>query len=413
MTKDVAPPHDYQLWRFGIISPLLYRTDNDPPLHIMMLQLSQKSFTSPRGELRSVSAAAIRDWYYRYEQGGIGALANKKRSDSGKSCVPLPLQTALHELRQSHPQLTIKKLLKKLKNQKLWDGISPSRSALYRFTATHKLNRSPLAVEVPVRSFEYPHFGNLWSADFLHSPKVRCGRYMRKTYLNAIIDDATRYIVVARFHLAEDTRSFLSDLLLAIRRFGIPQRLYTDNGSAYRSNHLAMICAKLRIAMPHTPPYKPRGRGKIERFFRGVREAFLDEYTPVTLQQLNTSFSHWLQEYHNRPHRALGMSPLNRKLIDEGPALRHLAPTQDINDIFRIQTVKKVGSDGCVRMFKRRFEVRDALPGEKIDVYYIPWETDYILIGPDKRIAKIIDTNKNAQRFIKPKRCNNNQKEAE
>jgi hypothetical protein len=84
MTKDVAPPHGYQLWRFGIISPLLYRTDNDPPLQVMMLQLSQKSFTTPRGELRSVSAAAIREWYYRYEQGGIGALANKKRSDRGK-----------------------------------------------------------------------------------------------------------------------------------------------------------------------------------------------------------------------------------------------------------------------------------------------------------------------------------------
>lgn len=266
---------------------------------------------------------------------------------------------------------------------------------MYRFTSKNKLNRNPAVPLEPVRSFEFTHFGNLWSADFLHGPKVRVGRSLLKSYLNAIIDDATRYIVAASFHPAEDTRSFLSDFILAIRRFGIPQRLYTDNGAVYRSKHLAMVCARLNIAMPHTPPYKPRGRGKVERFFRHVREGFLDEYQTTTLKVLNENFTTWLNEYHNKPHSALGMSPLNRKISDEGPALKYIPATRNINDIFRMKTIKKVGSDGCIRMLKKRFEVLDAIPGEKIDVYYLPWDTDYVLTGPDMLIAKVIDTQKN------------------
>ena len=72
---------------------------------------------------------------------------------------------------------------------------------------------------------------------------------------------------------------------------------------------------------------------------------------------------------------------------------------------------KKVASDGCIRMLNKRFEVRDALPGEIITVYYLPWETAHVMVGPDKLIAKALDTNRNAMRFDKPKRLNTNQKE--
>jgi len=413
MSNEVPLPQDYQLWRYGIISPLLYRGDNDPPLNVMIRDISEKSFISPRGKHRSISPSAIRDWYYRYISEGIEALANKPRDDHGASSLSPQLQTALRKLRKDHPQLTTKKILFKLKTLNLWNGRSPSKSAMYRFTAKNKLNRNPSTPCEPVRSFEFSHFGNLWSADFLHGPKVRIGRSMHKSYLNAIIDDASRYIVAASFHLAEDTRCVLSDFLLAIRRFGIPQRLYTDNGASYRSKHLAMVCAKLGIAMPHTPPYKPRGRGKVERFFRHVRESFLDEYRTTTLKGLNENFTTWLNQYHNKIHSALGMSPLDRKIIDEGPQLKHIPATKNINDIFRMKTIKKVGSDGCIRMLKKRFEVHDALPGEKIDVHYLPWDTDYVLTGPDMLIAKTVDTQKNAHRYNKPKRLNKNQQEAE
>jgi putative transposase len=405
MTTCYIQPEDLGLWRFGIISPLLHSTQDDPALHVRIAELSQRTFYTPKGREKHLCPETIRNWLQRYRTCGIDGLRSRPRKDHGFSTVPLPLQQALTELRDMHPQWTVKRLLGILLEQGQWNGQTPSRSAVYRFTASHGLNRGKAIEPLPVRSFEFPFFGDLWSADFLHGPKVRCGTYAKKVYLHAIIDDTTRYIVVARFHFAEDTRSLLDDLMLAIRRFGIPKRLYTDNGAAFRSRHLHMVAAKIGIALPHTPPYTPRGRGKIERFFRSVRDGFLTGRDKCTLAKLNSEFTDWLTHYHNTQHTSLGMSPLNRKLADTGPALRQIAPTQNIDEIFLMEQIKKVNSDGCVKMFKRRFEVPGALPGNLITVYYLPWDEEIIYVGIERLAVKPLDTVKNALRFDKPQRA--------
>jgi curved DNA-binding protein CbpA len=53
-----------------------------------------------------------------------------------------------------------------------------------------------------------------------------------------------------------------------------------DNAKIYRSPQLARIAASLGIVVIHTPPYQPEGRGKIERFFRRVRDQFLANLNP-------------------------------------------------------------------------------------------------------------------------------------
>jgi putative transposase len=407
MHGKFSQPDDYGLWRFGIISPLLHRTDNGPPLYAQIEQLSKRAFYTTDGREKYLSPDTLRTWLCRYRSDGIDGLRNKPRKDRGTTSVSTALGQAMAYLRTTHPGLTVKRMLVLLREQGLWDGRKPSRSALYRFTAAHSLGRCSMVPSKPVRSFEFPYFGDLWSADFLHGPKVRCcGNTARKAYLHAVIDDATRYVVAARFHLSEDTRCLLDDLMLAIRRFGIPKRLYTDNGAAFRSHHLRMVAAKLGITLPHTPPYKPQGRGKIERFFRTVRESFLAGRGKQSLDEINADLSVWINIYHHSPHRTLGMTPLDRKLTDKGSPLTQIAPTQNINDIFRMEQLKRVGSDGCVRMFNKRFEVPDAIPGDTVVVYYLPWTNDYLLVGPDKIFVKPLDAVNNALRYDKPYRGN-------
>jgi transposase InsO family protein len=404
MSAEFSQPDDHGLWRFGIISPLLHRAEDAPPLHAQIKELAQRVFYTPNGREKRLCPDTIRDWLNQYRARGIDGLRNKQRKDQGGTSVPDALGQALTDVRKSQPLWTVKRLLRHVREQGLWDGRKPSRSALYRFTAAHALNRSAVEPARSVRSFEYPYFGDLWTADFLHGPKVRRGAHFFKVYLHAIIDDATRYIVAARFHPTEDTRSLLDDLMLAILRFGVPKRLYTDNGAAFRSQHLRMVAAKLGIGLPHTPPYTPRGRGKVERLFRSVREGFLTGRSTTSLEKLNADFSAWVSQYHQSPHSSLGMSPLNRKLTDTGQGLEQISPTQNINDIFRMELVKRVGSDGCVRLFRKRFEIPDAFPGEMVTIYYLPWDQDYILAGPDKLFVKPLDTVNNALRFDKPHR---------
>lgn len=404
MQQALKQPEDLALWRFGIISPLLHSRDGDPSLRAKILDLSGRTFFTPRGSEKLLSPDTIRNWLYRYRTAGIDGLRDKPRNDRGDMNIPSVLQLALTELRKEQPQWTVKRMLSKLREEGIWTGRSPSKSSLYRFTKAQGLGRNADQEHKPVRPFEFPFFGDLWSADFLHGPKIRCGTHVYKTYLHAIIDDATRYIVVARFHLSEDTRSLLDDLMLALRRFGIPKRFYTDNGAAFRSHHLRMVAAKLGVALPHTPPYTPRGRGKIERFFRTVRDGFLTGRERSSLDKLNADFSAWISQYHQKQHSTLGMSPLERKLADAGPELKQISATQNIDDIFRMEQLKRVGSDGCVRMFKKRFEVPDAVPGSQVVIYYLPWDQNHIFIGESRSVIKPVDTVKNALRYEKPRR---------
>jgi transposase InsO family protein len=411
MTAELKQPDDYGLWRFGIISPLLHRMQDGPPLRAQVEQLARRVFYAPDGTEKHLRPDTLYDWLGRYRSAGIEGLRNKPRKDRGSSSVPQALQSALTELRAAHPRWTVKRLLELTRQQGLWNGRRPSRSALYRFTAAQNLGRNVMQPPEPVRSFEFPFFGDLWSADFLHGPKVRVGTHARKSYLLAIIDDATRYIVAARFYRAENTRSVLDGLMLAIRRFGVPKRFYTDNGAAFRSQHLRLVAARLSIALPHTPPYMPRGRGKIERFFRTTRDSLLTGRPRSSLDKLNAELAAWVNQYHHAPHRGLGMSPLQRKLTDSGAQLKQIAATQDIDELFRMEQLKRVGPDGCIRMFGQRYEVPDAIPGTVLPVYYLPWDQAYILVGPEKRPAKLLDSVQNALRFDKPRRANKPTKE--
>ena len=406
MTDAFSQPDDLGLWRFGIISPLLHSTVGDPPLSAQIKLLAQRTFYTPEGREKHICTDTIRDWLCKYRSCGIDGLRNKPRKDRGTTAIPDQLQQAMIDLRKNQPHWTVIRLLRHLRDQGHWNGSKPGKSALYRFAASCGLGRDACQSSTPVRSFEYPFFGDLWSGDFLHGPQVRRGQYASKAYLHAIIDDATRYIVVARFHRAEDTRSLLDDLMLALRRFGIPKRLYTDNGAAFRSRHLRMVAAKLGVSLPHTPPYMPRGRGKIERFFRTVREGFLTGRERTSLEKLNADLAVWINQYHHFTHSALGISPLERKLTDKGPELKQIAATQNIDEIFCMEHNARVASDGCVRMFKKRFEIPHAIPGSTVIIYYLPWNQDYIFIGPQRQAIKPLDSINNALRFEKPQRGN-------
>ena len=54
----------------------------------------------------------------------------------------------------------------------------------------------------------------------------------------------------------------------------------SDNGACFVDETIAVTCAKLGIRITHSPPYRPEGRGKIERFFETVRGQFLVEISP-------------------------------------------------------------------------------------------------------------------------------------
>lgn len=395
--KDIA------LWRFSIISPLLHRSDDDPALSGMLATLARKTFIRPDGSSSQLSDETIRKWLYRYRSGGLTALGNQVRKDKGIHQIPKTLADAMARLRKEHPKLTLAKVLEKLLVEGVWNGIKPSRATLYRFATANKLQKNQVNPGKTVsRSFAFTNFGQLWLADFMHGPRLRHGKGFKKAILHAIIDDASRYVVSARFYFKETVEVLISEMMVAIRRYGICQRFYTDNGPSYASSHLKIVCARLGIHLVHTPPYRPQGRGKVERFFRTVRDQFLGDLTADRIDVLNGNLNQYLTEYHQRIHSGLDVSPLQKRLSGEN-ACRKLPEVTDIQNLFCMQRKCRVYNDTTIRLNSRIFEVPEAVPGSRVDVFYLPWDPSWIFYGNQMRPARPLDKFRNAKRFQHPK----------
>ena len=404
MQKESSlPPEDAAIWRFGVISPLLHRNSDAETLKGELQKLAEKTYVMSDGTNKSYSMDTLRHWLYLYRSAGLKGLTNKSRKDKGSTSLDASFQNQLLALRDANPLWTIKRILTHMREKDLWNGRKPSRSAVYRFASTHDLGRDPVVKIEAGRSFEFEHFGDLWSADFLHGPKVLVNGKEKKVYLHAIIDDATRYIVCARFHLAEDTRALINDLQQAVQRFGVPKRFYTDNGSAFRSKHLLRVAAKLKMALPHTPPSTPRGRGKIERFFRSVRDGLITGRQRSSFSKINTDLDKWISDYHSRIHSSLDQSPLNKKL-DDNYTLKQLEGIQNIDYIFRMEEHRTVASDGCILLKGTKYDIPGALVKQKMKVSYTPWDLSVIYVGDEMTPVKPLNKLKNAHRFNKPKR---------
>ena len=117
----------------------------------------------------------------------------------------------------------------------------------------------------------------------------------------------SRLITHGQFYLAENLDNYLDCLWTAMRKRGLPRKIYVDNGPSFKAHRLQLGCVSLEINLSFAKPYRPQGKGKIERFFRTVRSQFLPELpAELTLQELNQLFEKYLDHYHTRKHGTTG-----------------------------------------------------------------------------------------------------------
>jgi len=288
--------------------------------------------------------------------------------------LPAQVVDVLLEITEGNPALSVQLVIREARTRdEVPQDLPLPASTVHRLLARHGLMDKPRGDQSDAdrRRFAFAQAAELWMSDVMHGPSVVVGdRTKRKTYLIAFIDDATRVIPYAAFALAESTGAFLPVLKQAILRRGLPQRLYVDNGANYRSQHLALVCAKLGIALIHARPYRPQGKGKIERWFKTLRGQLLPRLGPqdtASLTALNRRLWAWVEgEYHHTPHRGLaGATPLEQ-WAHSGEAVRFPEPGLDLEDLFLFEALRKVQKDRTVSLNGVVYEVDAALVGERV-----------------------------------------------
>src|SRR5262245_27193169 len=218
--------------------------------------------------------------------------------------------------------------------------------------------------------------------------------------IHGLLDDASRYGIALEAQMTEKEEDMLILLVDALRRHGIPDGLYLDNGATYRGEILRIVCTRLGITLLHAKPYDPQARGKMERFWRTLREQCLDHVgTLGSHHDVQVRLLAWLdRHYHVTPHSSLmGKTPAEtfemapRKPIEE-PLLREALVAHGRRRIRR---------DGTVQIAGKEFEVEQGfLAGRLVSIgrsLLTPTEAPWVEHEDQRLLLKPVDAKANAK----------------
>lgn len=368
------------LLRHKIISPVLMESGRNQMTYFRTLE--KKSFDVPGSGACSFRAATMKSWLHKYKKHGFAGILPKSRSDAGsyRRCDQ-KAREAIKSLRcdDSHMSLSVKSFYQLCLEKEILGTPPLCLATVRRFLKNENL----LTVNKTSKrrkKFEHGTFGELWTGDYMHGPLVcehNGGKKRRKAILMAIIDDHSRVIVGAEFGFQENTLLVEKVFKDALLQYGICDRFYVDNGPSFSSQYLAKVCAQLGIALVHSKPYDSPSRGKIERFFRTIRQRFFSlaikpsEEATLDLRSLNERFQTWLRNnYHLSHHKGINMRPIDRYQTSICRYPRKQVDEDLLEEFFFASLHRTVNNDCTVRVHNRLYEMPPHTVGQRVELKF-------------------------------------------
>ena len=316
--SDSLVPRDHAeavaLFRAEIIGGLARCQLDRGELAVELRKLAERKFRPPgRRATKQYGVSTLERWVYAYRRDGLAALRPDARSDRGRARELTPEQrTLLLDIRREHPGASAALIVRTLVLDGRLAKDAVSVSTVARFYRDAKLPRGVRPNGHTRLRWQAEHPGALWHGDVCHGPALRIGKTTKPLRIHALLDDASRYVVALEAHHTEREDDMLDLMLGALRRHGAPGTLYLDNGATYRGDVLRLACERLGVTLVHAKPYDAPARGKMERFWRSLREGCIDHLgTMTSLHDVQVRLLAFLDEhYHRAPHGGLfGRTP--------------------------------------------------------------------------------------------------------
>jgi transposase InsO family protein len=314
VSKDPLRPRDHReavaLFRAEVIGAVARSELSRGELAKALRVLATRKFRPPGARTtRSLAVSTLEHWYYAYRDGGLAALVPKPRSDKGRARdLTAAQRELLLEIRREHPSASVPLIVRTLVRDGRLPKDAVSATTIARLYREANLPRTARLVDGHTRlRWQAGHPGALWHGDVCHGPALRIGTTTKPLRVHAMLDDASRFVVALEAHHTEREDDMLGLLLGALRRHGRPDALYLDNGATYRGDVLRIACERLGITLIHARPKDAPARGKMERFWRTLREGCLDHLGTMTqLHDVQARLLAFLDEhYHRAPHGGL------------------------------------------------------------------------------------------------------------
>ena len=323
-----------------------------------------------------VSRQTVHGWLRRYAVQGLAGLAD--RSSRPLSCphqMAPEIEARVVALRREHPSWGSRTLLFHLERE----GISPlpGRTSIDRCLVRHGL----VVPEARKRKrsdyirWERSRAMELWQMDIVGGVKIIDGTEAK---IVSGIDDASRHIVSAKVVARATAKPTCDALALAMRTYGVPEEILTDNGKVFTNRFgkgpgevlFDRICRENGIKHRLTKPRSPTTTGKIERWHKTLRTEFLNGKVFASIDDAQAQLDAWVWHYnHERPHQSLGMvSPWERfKLAGERPAMKESDNSEPVSS--GPVTTRRVSSNGTISFATAKYKAGGRwLAGQNVEV---------------------------------------------
>ena len=394
------------VFRHGLIGALALRSLTHGERITLLRGLSEQCVRPPDSDTtRCYSVPTLERWLYAFKRGGLEALVPQARADKGRGRdLPPEVRELLCDIRREHPEVSVTLIVRTLRA----DGrIGPEVTAC---TVRRMLHEKGLDRCAAVDGnggqggktrlkWQAERPGALWHGDVCHGPTLTLGDRRVPVRVHALLDDASRYVVALRVASDEREETMLTLFTQALMEYGKPDALYLDNGSTYRGEMLQLVCSRLGITLLHAKPYDAPARGKMERFWRRMREQALDHIGQVaSLADVEHKLRTWLSRfYQDAPHAGiLGRAPTT--VFAEGDKV--LVGKEQLKSALTVRTRRRVRRDSTVSLGGTLYEVPFGyLAGQVVTVATCFFESTTPVLELDGKTAplRLVDPKANGR----------------
>ena len=375
-------------FRFALIAPVIQGLYPDASATAYYKRVTASPLTLPDGSTVTYSYKTLEKWKSQYSIGGLDALMPGTRSDKG---IPRALNedaiAEIYRIKEEHPRMNATQIYTHLVRESFIPA-TVSVDSVQRFIRHNDLKSARDHNLRDRKAFEEDEFGKIWQADTCYLPHITEDGTSRRVYCIMIIDDHSRLLVGGELFYNDNACNFQKVLKDAIATYGIPDKLYVDNGCSYSNAQLSMICVSLGILLLHTRIRDGASKGKVERHFRTLKERWLytlDINKITSLSQFNGMLKDYMRDYNTTFHRGIDTIPLERYQASKDHP-RKPESRQWLDDCFYNRITRKVRKDSTISIDKVCYDVPMQFISAKVDVRYLPDDmtSAYILFDGEK-----------------------------
>ena len=366
-------------------------------------ELTKRDIRNDFCRMHNLSDRTVRSYLKRYRDGGALTLLFYNEKKETPRLKDEQLRNKILQLLEEIPTRTVPRLRKLISGiEELEPKISiVSDRTIYRFLMENNLSQKQRYRKLNEYGRERYH---KFQADYslqLVQGDARDGIWLkcpdgktRKTYLFGWVDDYSRKILSAKYYFDEKLPRMEDSFKDMILRWGIPEKVYLDNGSVYIARQFASTLSDLKIKKIHHKPYQAFCKGKIEAVMKTVKREFQEEAQNAgitSLDELNSALQAWLEmDYNVRHHSSTGEAP-SKRFTDGLPAShRRITDLKWFYNLFLCRETRTITKYGRVKLSRNEYAVKTEPHGTVVEVRYDPFDLNKIYLFKDHNLTETL-----------------------